>query len=91
VTNENRGLSEADLDYLATKDELEKFKKAVVKSLKSIRAEIADLWTRINLVDDTETQIADEAVSKAERAARAVRRLEKRVKELEEAATDDED
>jgi hypothetical protein len=49
MTDDNRPLSEKDLDYLATKADLLKLQKAVVKSLKSIKREVEDLWTRINL------------------------------------------
>jgi DNA-directed RNA polymerase subunit L len=90
MTDDNRPLSEKDLDYLATKADLLKLQKAVVKSLKPIKREVEDLWTRINEVDNAETELVDNAIDRVDRVQRALRRLEKRVEELEAQFEDEE-
>jgi hypothetical protein len=58
----------------------EDFQK-LVKVVKAMRGEIADLWERVNRDDSNHGEMEDETRQIAERARRAVVRIEKRLKE----------
>lgn len=66
-----------------TDEEFLRFKKAVIKKLKFLEGLIDDAFDKINENDDRLTQLTDEAVERAARAERAVRRLKKEFDELE--------
>lgn len=60
-----------------TQEEFLRFRKAVVKKLKFLEGLIDDAFQKINDNDNRYTELTDEAVDKADRAQRAVRRLKK--------------
>ena len=60
-----------------TEEEFLRFKKAVIKRLKYLDGLISDAFQKISDVEDKENAIVDEAVERASRAERAVRRLKK--------------
>ena len=75
-------------DEYVTKAELERFKVAVVKALKRNASLISDAFVKIGDVEDHENQLVDEALERATRAQRAVRRIERRMKVIEENQPD---
>jgi len=68
-----------------TDEELLKFKRAVIKKFQKIDALLGDAFEAIGRLEEKEDGLVDEALERATRAQRAVRRLEKRVDELENA------
>lgn len=69
-------------EYIS-KEEYEKFRRAVVKKLKFLEGLIDDAFKQMTEVDDRVTGLTDEAIDRSSRAERAVRRLKKQVDELE--------
>lgn len=65
------------MDDQVTREEFLAFKKAVIKRLKYLDGLISDAFQKISDVDDKDSQLVDEAVDRAARAERAVRRLKK--------------
>jgi hypothetical protein len=55
----------------------------LIKWRKEVKAEIQDIWDRINGDSDAAAEFADETRSIAERARRLAARVEKELKELE--------
>lgn len=66
-----------------TREEFERFKRAVIKKLKLLEGLIDDFYDKVNELDNRTTELTDEAIDRAARAERAVRRLKKQVDELE--------
>jgi ABC-type transporter Mla subunit MlaD len=69
-----------------TQEEFQKFRRAVIKKLAQHDALISDAFQAIAELGEKEDNLVDEALERATRAQRAVRRLERRMKELEDAA-----
>lgn len=66
-----------------TREEFDRFKRAVIKKLKAQEELISDAFKAVADLQDKEDDLVDEALDRATRAQRAVRRLEKRVGEIE--------
>lgn len=66
-----------------TDEDFLRFKKAVAKRLKALDQGVSDIFLQIGILDDGVNQVADEAVEKANRAQRAVRRLKREFDEHE--------
>jgi len=60
-----------------TQEDFLKFRTAVIKKLKKQDALISDAFQAIGDGDDNARELAEEAVDRASRAQRAVRRLQK--------------
>lgn len=60
-----------------TDEEFLRFKKAVIKKLKFLEGLIDDAFDQMNKNDERFTMLTDEAIDRAQRAERAVRRLKK--------------
>lgn len=60
-----------------TQEEFLKFKKAVIKRLKYLDGLISDAFQKISDVENKENELVDEAIDRASRAERAVRRMKK--------------
>jgi ABC-type transporter Mla subunit MlaD len=60
-------------------EEFARFKRAVIKKLKAQDDLIADAFSAIAALENKEDEVVDEALDRAMRAQRAVRRLEKRM------------
>lgn len=67
-----------------TREEFDKFRRAVIKKLKAQDDLISDAFLKISDVDDAQTQMIDEANGHANRAERAVRRIKKALDEHKE-------
>lgn len=68
-----------------TREEFDRFRRAVIKKLKAQDTLISDAFLAVANLQEKEDGLVDEALDRATRAQRAVRRLEKRVEELENA------
>lgn len=66
-----------------TREEYDKFRRAVIKKLKYLDGLVSDAFQKINDVESTENELIDEAVDRASRAERAVRRLKKEFEDHE--------
>lgn len=66
-----------------TDEEFLKFKRAVIKKFQKIDDLLGDAFEAIGKLEEKEDGLVDEALDRATRAQRAVRRLEKRVGEIE--------
>lgn len=64
-------------DEPVTQEEFQRFRKAVIKKLKKIDGLISDAFQKIDDVEAHGVEMQDEAVDRAQRAERAVRRLKK--------------
>jgi len=74
-------------DEFLTKAEFIRFKKILVKHLDT---KFGEVYQEIAAGNDAETQVADEAVEKAERAQRHARRVDKLLREhIEGHGTDE--
>jgi hypothetical protein len=62
-----------------SQEEFARFKRAVIKKLKLHDDLIADAFSAIAALENKEDENVDEALDRAARAQRAVRRLEKRM------------
>jgi len=62
-----------------SQEEFTRFKRAVIKKLKAQDALIGDAFSAIAALESKEDEVVDEALDRAMRAQRAVRRLEKRM------------
>jgi hypothetical protein len=62
-----------------SQEEFLRFKRAVIKKLKAQDNLIADAFSAIAALESKEDEVVDEALDRAMRAQRAVRRLEKRM------------
>ena len=58
-------------------EEYQRFRKAVIKKLKFLEGLIDDQWQKINDSEANMVEKTDEAINRAARAERAVRRLKK--------------
>jgi hypothetical protein len=70
-------------DDPVTQAEFLKFRKAVVRRLKSLDALVSDAFQAIADGDDAARETSGEALDRAQRAERAVRRLKKEYDEHE--------
>jgi len=84
-------MSEAKVSYEIgaengiSREEWDDFRRKVIRKLKFLEGLIDDAFLKLGEVDDRLTQNVDEAIDKADRAQRAVRRLKKEFDEaLEE-------
>lgn len=66
-----------------TREEYDRFRKAVIKKLKFLEGLIDDAFQAISDQKAETAALTDEALDRASRAERAVRRLKKEVDELE--------
>lgn len=62
-----------------SQEEFTRFKRAVIKKLKAQDALISDAFVALAALENKEDENVDEALDRAMRAQRAVRRLEKRM------------
>lgn len=62
---------------MPTDEEYDRFRRAVIKKLKFLEGQIDSAFEAINGNEDTMIANTDEALDKANRALRAVRRLKK--------------
>jgi hypothetical protein len=67
------------MDEPVTREEFLKFRKAVIKRLVKLEGLISDAFVEIAAGDDNARELIEEAVDRAARAERAVRRLKKEV------------
>lgn len=66
-----------------TDEEFLKFKRVVIKHIKRLDGLVSDCFTQLSEIEAKEDELVDEAIDRATRAQRAIRRLEKRMGELE--------
>jgi hypothetical protein len=64
-------------DEPITREEYDKFRRAVIKKLKFLEGLISDAFQSISDLESKENELVDEAIARAARAERAVRRLKK--------------
>jgi len=88
--NPPRPLTEADLPFLATKDDLRKVIRFFNKKLEKVDGLISDCFESIAAAENAEVEIADEAIEKANRAQRTANRVKKRLDLLEASLEDGE-
>ena len=69
------------MDDGVSREEYLKFRKAVIKKLNFLEGLIDDAFEKINEIDNRATELTDEAIDRASRAERAVRRLKKEIEE----------
>lgn len=62
---------------MPTDEEYQRFRKAVIKKLKFLEGLVDDQWQRISDAEANMIEKTDEAIDRAARAERAVRRLKK--------------
>jgi hypothetical protein len=65
------------MDDPITREEYDRFRKAVIKKLKFLEGLCDDAFEKIAEIDGRLTENVDEAIDHANRAERAVRRLKK--------------
>lgn len=62
---------------MPTDEEYAKFRKAVIKKLNFLESQIGDIWEKLATNDSEYRELTDEAIDRAARAERAVRRVKK--------------
>jgi predicted transcriptional regulator len=62
---------------MPTDEEYDKFRRAVIKKLKFLESQIGDIWEKLGTNDSEYRELTDEAIDRAARAERAVRRVKK--------------
>jgi CHASE1-domain containing sensor protein len=70
-------ISSSPSDGPVTREEFRRFKLAVIKKLKFLEGLLDDAFEKINEVENNTVEKTDEALDRASRAERAVRRLKK--------------
>lgn len=71
------------MSTLDIEEDYPKFRKAVIKRLKFLEGLIGDAFEKISEVESHTAELTDEAIDHAQRAQRAVRRLQKELEEEE--------
>ncbi len=74
-----------------TQDEFLRFKRAVIKKFRKLDDLIGDAFVKASTVEEKEDGLVDEALDRATRAQRAVRRVEKALKQHIEDTVDEGD
>lgn len=71
------------MDDQITREEYDRFKRAVIKKLKFLEGLTSDAFQAISDLENKENELVDEAIARSARAERAVRRLKKEFDALE--------